>query len=288
MQTSLWGGGGQTRMCYSAAGSFVTPDDDPKHVFGRLWGDVAGGPEALERLRRRRRSVLDLVRGDLADLQRRLGHEERVKLEAHLEGLRTVERGLEGNATEGCVVPAVPETGRFNDNANFPAITKAQIDLGVQALACGLTRVLSLQLSHTVGDRVYDWIGLSEGHHSLSHADDGQTERVGQFVRAERWNAEQFGYLLERLAQMPDPEGGSLLDGTLVLWAKELGDGRMHTCASVPWVLAGAPDVLRPGRWLKLGGANHAGVLVWIARAFGLELDTFGDPAAGSGPLEVL
>lgn len=288
VQTSLWGGGGQTRMSYASTGTFVTPDDDPKHVFARLWADAAGGPEALERLRRRRRSVLDVVRSEIGDLERRLGHEEKQKLGVHLESLRAVERSIEGGSVEGCTIPPAPTTGRMHDNANFPAITRAQIDLGVQALACGLTNVLSLQLSHTVGDRVYDWIGISEGHHSLSHADDGQTAKVQQFVQVERWNAAEFGYLLDRLAAMPDPEGGTLLDSTLVLWAKELGDGRMHTCDSVPWVLAGAPATLQPGRYLKLGHANHARVLVWLAQAFGIEGDTFGDPNAGRGPLEVL
>ena len=44
-------------------------------------------------------------------------------------------------------------------NADFPKITEAQIDLAVQALACNMTRVASIQLSHTVGPPAFSWAG---------------------------------------------------------------------------------------------------------------------------------
>ncbi len=289
VQTSAWGGITSTRMCYAGAGKFVPPDDSPRNAFTRLFGDLAGGAARMEKLRLRRQSILDGLGDELADLHGRLGQEERVKLEAHLGALREVEKGVQSAAGTGCAVPAEPGRVGVYDNDAFPAIAKLQIDLAVRALACGLTRVASLQLSHTIGDRVYSWLGVSEGHHSLSHIDDGRPDKIAEFVKAERWNAEQFGYLLTQLQETPDPEGGSLLDGTVVLWAKELGDGRMHTCQSVPWVLAGGGGVpWRTGRYLRLGGANHTRVLVSLCHAFGLENRTFGDPASGSGPLGVL
>ncbi len=78
-----------------------------------------------------------------------------------------------------------------------------------------------------------------------------------------------------------------MLDSTLVFWAQELGDGRMHTCESVPWVLAGSGGgFFRPGRFINLGGNTHDGVLTSIANAFGIEAESFGTGAAG--PVEAL
>lgn len=91
VQTSAWGGGIQTRMSYAKAGAWMTPDDDPHHVHERLFG-VAGVD--VEVLRHRRQSVIDLVRGEIVGLHARLGRTEQAKLEAHLESLRVVERGL--------------------------------------------------------------------------------------------------------------------------------------------------------------------------------------------------
>ncbi|MFN7144236.1 MAG: DUF1552 domain-containing protein, partial [Myxococcota bacterium] len=65
VQTSLWGGSAQTRMSYAGPGSLVTPDDDPENVYARLYGDLAGSPEAAARRLARRQSILDLVNGEL-------------------------------------------------------------------------------------------------------------------------------------------------------------------------------------------------------------------------------
>ena len=277
--TSAWGGSVQTRMSYVAPGQFAPPDDSPRGVYARLYGDVAPGGADAALLRRR--SVLDAVKGDLAGLRDRLGHEESHKLDQHLTSLRELERGLGGGTCSGGVpVPDVP----IHANDNFPIIGTAQMDLLVAALACGATNVASLQWAHTVAPHVFTWAGLADGHHALSHMDDGNAAGVAAFVTAERWFATQFGYLLDRLAATPDADGGTLLDSTLVVWAKEMGDSRAHVCTDVPFVLAGG-GAFTAGRYLRTNGASHARLLVSICQAVGLATTTFGNPATGAGPL---
>ncbi|HSP77111.1 MAG TPA: DUF1552 domain-containing protein, partial [Myxococcaceae bacterium] len=172
-------------------------------------------------------------------------------------------------------------------NDGFPAVGRAQMELLVSALACGLTNVASLQWSHTVAPQVFTWLGVGEGHHELSHKDDANTRGVADFVKCERWFAEQLAYLLDALEARPDLEtGGTLLDSTLVLWAKELGDSRLHNCRSVPFVLAGGSQCsLRFGRSLRFNGAPHQQLLTSVCHALGVGIDTFGDATRGSGPL---
>jgi hypothetical protein len=288
--TDAWGGGVQTRMVYGPGHSFVHPDQDPVSVYKRLFGAADATPAELDLGLRKQKSVLDLLRAELAALDRRVGHEEHQKLDAHLDALRRMENGLGGGAmTSGCDAGAAPMQLDANSHDHFGAITRSQIDLAVSALGCGLTRVASLQLSHTVGPHVFSWLGIGEGHHTLSHSDDGNTTGVGQYVMAERWVAEQFGYLLERLEALPEPAGdGTLLDHTLVVWARELADGRLHNCESVPFVLAGASGHLQLGRYLDLGAEPHQKLLVSTCQALGVDTETFGDPAHGTGPLEGL
>lgn len=287
VQTSAWGGNVQTRMCYAGPGQYVPPDDSPKSVFSRLFGDVAA-PGAVDHTLARRKSVIDLVKAEIGDLRARVGAEEKAKLDQHLDAIRKVELGLSGPAPgSGCEAPDPPAIAGDYDNDAFPDVGKAQMDLLVLALSCGMTRVASLQWNHTVGPAVFSWVGASEGHHTLSHSDDGNTAGVASFVKAERWYAQQFAYLLDRLAAAPDPEGGALLDSTLVVWCKELGDARLHDCKSVPWVLAGGRYFQR-GRYLDFKGAPHQKLLVSICQALGLSNTTFGDAAAGQGPLDGL
>ncbi len=284
--TSPWGGGVQTRMSYSAPGTFVTPDDDPVHVFDRMFADVVGGDEAAARLRARRERVVDLLVDDATALRGRLGAAQRVKLDAHLEALAQLEQGLQAVSCDPTTAPAV---GDHLANASFPAVGQAMSDLLVTALACDMTRVASLQWSHTVSPVVCSWVDVTEQHHSLSHIDDSNVAGVAQFVACERWFAERFRDLLLQLDALPEPAGeGSMLDNTIVLWAKELGDSRLHECKSVPFVIAGAPQCFTPGRYLDFGGTAHNHLLVSICRAMGLANETFGDPALGEGVLEGL
>ena len=100
-------------------------------------------------------------------------------------------------------------------------------------------------------------------------------------METERWFAEQVAYALDALAARTDPATGErLLDRTVVLWAKELGDGRDHTCVGVPWVVAGGG--LSGGRVLNVAGATQDAVLTRLCQHLGLSDHQFGLGTAGA------
>jgi hypothetical protein len=283
--TDIWGTSTQTRISYSGPDQVVTPEASPSGMYRKLFGDAIGDADEVARIRARRLSVLDLNRAEINDLHRRLGRAEQIKLDAHLTALRRVERGISATL-EGCSVPPPYDRLDANANDNAPEILERQMDLAMLALVCDMTRVVTIQFSHTVSPVVFNWVGNSAGHHSLSHASDSDTVPLQQFIDAERWVAGQFGALVQRLQTTMDPmTNRPLLDDTVVLWAKEMGDSRAHTCLSVPFVLAGGGGLWRKGRYLNLGGASHSHLLVSMCHAMGIDVNTFGDPNTGSGPL---
>ena len=72
----------------------------------------------------------------------------------------------------------------------------------------------------------------------------------------------------------------------LGIWVRELGDSRLHVCESVPFVIAGsAGGRFQTGRYLNYGNVSHSQLLVSLCQAFGMGLNTFGDPNTGEGPL---
>jgi hypothetical protein len=291
VQTSIWGASRSTRMSYSAPGVFVAPEDQPLNAYQRLFGSLGDSASAAERLLRRRKSMLDLVRGEINVISGMVGTEEKHKLEQHLEALRQTETGLSTSSSAACTAGPAPAALDARAYANFPQVGRMQTDLLVNALACGMTRVASLQWSHTIAPQVFTWVGASEAHHELSHKVDSNTAGVASFVKCERWFAEQFAYLLNALQSRPDLEsgGGTLLDSTLVLWAKELGDSRLHTARSVPLILAGGSKTpFRYGRYLRFNGTPHQKLLTSICQGMGLTLDTFGDASRSTGPLSGL
>jgi hypothetical protein len=285
VQTSAWGGNVQTRMCYAGPGAYVPPEDNPAQVYSRLMDKVVAEPSAGPTptdIRRKR--VLDVVSEELNILRGGVGTAEQLKLDQHLDAIHQLESSLSIKGM--CSDIDGPSALSVYDNDSFPLVSRAQIELLTTSLACGMTRVASLQLSHTVGPPVFSWLGISEGHHSLSHTDDGNAAGIANFVAAERWFAGEFAWLLDRLAATEDMEfGGTLLDNTLVVWAQELGDGRLHECKSVPFVLAGATGVLQGGQYLDFGGAPHQKLLVSICQMLGIDTPTFGNPTYGTGGL---
>jgi len=289
IQTSAWGANSQTRMCYAGPGVYVPPDDNPLSVYERMFGEYGASDAQKDVLFTRRKSILDLVSGELKNLRYRVGYEEKLKLDQHLESILQMEGSL-ATTTDVCAAPESVLTVPTQQHQYFADITAAQMDLMCTALACDMTRVASFQLSHTVGPHVFTWLGHTEGHHSLSHMGDTDVAGVLRYVEAERWISEQFAVLLEKLKSTPEPDGeGSMLDNSCVVWAQELGDGRLHDCVSVPFIIAGkAGGALEPGRYLQYGSQPHQKLLVSICHAMGLTNPVFGDPSHGAGPLSGL
>ncbi len=278
-----------TRMCYRGASEPLPPDDDPYAVFERVFGDLTADPFGLERRRAMRQSVVDYLNQDYADLQSRVAREDALRMEQHIQGIRDIERRLTaGNLGASCAAPDLGGRIDLSDINNMPAIGTMQMDLATMALACDLTRVVSLQWTNSVGGAASPWLGISEGHHSLSHEGDSNTDAVDKLVRINTWYAEQFAYLIQQLESVPEGDG-TLLDNTCMIWVNELGKGNSHTRNDLPLVMAGsAGGYFRTGRCLRYGDTPHNDLLVTLTNAYGVEQETFGDTRFCNGPLTEL
>jgi hypothetical protein len=280
------------RMSYRVANQPLPPQDDPAAVYDTVFADLHTDPGVLARLRQRRQSILDTVGGEYTRLSSRLGAADRQRLDAHLAAVREVETRLTTDLTianPACHDPTVtPVTKDANDS--FPAVGSLQMDLLVMALACDITRVASLQWSRSVSQTRFTWlpVPVPEGHHDLSHRGDDDAAAVDKLTRINNWYAQQFASLLDRLAAVPDANGTTLLDNTLVLWCNELAKGNTHGRVGAPYVLAGsAGGALRTGRFVRYDGQGlpHNNLLVSILNAMDVPDRTFGKPDWCTGPL---
>ena len=279
-----------SRMCYRGPFEVLPPENDPRAAFDAFFVQLGADPAELAALRARRHSVLDRVKDDFHALDAKLGGTDRQKLEAHLQAIREVEQSLdaEGGPLEGCALPPQPADLDPMANDNYPEIGRLQMDLMTMALTCDITRVSSLQWSTAQSGVRFTWLGQSDNHHSLSHEADNDPNARAQLVQINHWYAEQFAYLLGKLAAQPELEG-SLLDNTVVLWVNEQGNGDTHDKNQIPFVLAGNYDGrLRTGRWLQYADRAHNDLYVALLNLFGDDTPTFGNPQVNGGPLENL
>jgi hypothetical protein len=161
------------------------------------------------------------------------------------------------------------------------------MDLLVMALACDLTRVSCMQFSRESADPRFTWLGINEGHHAISHEDYDSNGTVYQQLAAiDRWHAEQFLYLVDRLGNVQEGEA-TMLNNTVLLWVNGLTRGNWHNHDNQPIVLAGGENLgLNTGQLAQYDRGTPNDLYVNILNAFGVETDTFGDPNFVSGPLD--
>ena len=261
-----------TRMCYAGANRPVAPIDDPKLMFNKLYGGA--------QQRQLVGSVLDLVRDDLRRAERLISQEDRRLLDEHLQSVRQLELDIAAANAQSELLHPEPEIDPTIElvNDNTPLISRTQLDLLVNALANDMARVASVQYMRSVGEARMRWLGVEEGHHSLSHEPDNNETAYEKLKRINTWFAGELAYLAGRLAETPEPNGeGSMLDHTQIVWVNELGKGNSHTLSDIPFLLIGGGAGFKTNRALDLGGVPHNRLWLALAHAMGdVELQTFG------------
>lgn len=278
-----------TRVAYAGPNQPIAPESDPYAMFDRVFKDIGTQPTdtaTLERLRLRRKSILDAVKSNLGSVQTKVSALDRSKIDAHLEAVRSIEKRLDGTVpVDSCAPPVLGTKLDPKANDNFPAVSRLQMDMMVAALSCDLTRVTSLLWAGAANEVRFTWLGQNTGHHTISHDSgaNGQTQRIA----AHAWFSGEVAYLLEKLKAVPDG-AGTLLDNSLMVWGNELADGAAHSQQPIPLVLAGKAGgaIKSTGRLIEYGKKKHNGLLVSIANLMGLsDVAQFGSLDDGSGAL---
>jgi Protein of unknown function (DUF1552) len=266
-----------TRMVYAGPNKPLPPINDPYQMFSKLYGRLKD-QESLK-------SILDDVWDDLRKVSTVVSKEDQRILQEHAAFVREMEEELKSDKhwDVGHAVPEL-EPNVKEENDNIPRISNMHIDLLVHSFAADFARVATLQFTNSVGQARMRWLKISEGHHELSHAADGDMAAQNKLTRINRWFCEQLAYLARRLAETPEPGGsGSLLDNTLLIWTNELGKGNSHTMDNIPFVLVGNGLDFRMGRSLKLPMVSHNRLLMSLAHAMGHRIDHFGNPSFCAG-----
>lgn len=266
-----------TRWVFAGPNQPIAPIDNPYNMFEKMYGKL-NDQKTLK-------SILDPLKDELKAVKSAIGSEGKKLIEQHEAFVREMELEIQTGPRE--VNPkALPklEAGVKNENDNMPQLSRMQIDLLVNAIQTDMTRVATLQFTRSVGSARLKLLGIEEGHHSLSHESDRDDEAQEKLTKIDTWFCEQLKYLVDKLANTPEPDGsGMLLDNTTVVWTNELGKGNSHTLNNIPFVLVGGGLGFKMGRSLKMDRIAHNRLLMSLAHAFGHHLDKFGNPKLSRG-----
>jgi hypothetical protein len=240
---------------------------------------------------------------DAERLQLKLGAADRQRIDQYFQAVYELEQQLSAVAPDGCGVSSQPEPG-----GDWHSKTKAFADLTALAMACDLTRVVTLQYSDSWGVHYGEYpmgsglVALGDwSDHFLSHKlddtdratdldslDRSEAQQIAdeRVVLTSRFKARRFAYLVNALKAIETPTG-NLLDESLVMYVSENGDGDSHARTNMPILLAGHVGGFQTGRVVAADGAPTGALHHSIIQKYGIELsDGYGDE--NSAPLEEL
>jgi hypothetical protein len=250
-------------------------ENNPRVVFERLFGD--GGTAARRAASaQRNRSILDSVLDDFNRLQQKLGPGDRAVVGEWVDAVREVERRISGvekrsnDELPTLTRPAgVPE--RFDEHV------KLMYELQWLAFRADLTRVVTFMLGRELNFRTYPEIGVTEGHHGLSHHQD-RPEQIAKYAKIGTYQAELLAWFLDKLQSTPEGDG-TLLDHSLFLYGAGLSNPNTHAHVDLPLLVIG-------GRSLGIDGNRHlvvrrqvpmTNLLLTLLDKAGVRADTLGD-----------
>jgi hypothetical protein len=221
---------------------------NPRKVFERMFGQ--GDNEAARLTRRNEdRSILDAVTLQATGLQHTLGHHDREMLDDYLEGVREIERRLQRAesqiaANADIEIPQAPGGIPFE----YTEHVGLMFDLLALAYRADITRVFTFMMAREVSNRTYTQVGVSEGHHAVSHHQN-KPEKLEMLARIQNFHIGLFSEFLAKLDSIREGNG-TLLDGSVLLYGSNMSNSNAHDHYPLPNIVVGG------GRG-RLQGGQH-------------------------------
>jgi hypothetical protein len=249
---------------------------NPRKVFERMFGQGGSVAERQARLAEDR-SILDVISRDAASLQLHLGPSDRQMMTQYLDNIREIERRIQraegSQGDQDLLLPTRPAGVPFD----YQEHVRLMYDLMTLAYQANITRVVSFMISREVSNRTYPQVGVTDGHHAVSHHQNRE-EKMEKNVRIQTFNVGEFGYFLDRLRSTPDGDG-SLLDHATILYGSNMSNSNAHDHFPLPnIVVGGAAGRMQGGRHLRY--PDHTpmtNLLVSMLDKAGVEQTSLGD-----------
>jgi hypothetical protein len=252
---------------------------NPRAVFDRLFGDHGAAASDQQRAKEDayRRSILDLVLEDARSLKRQLGSGDQRKLDEYLDSVRELESRIQSYEQRGRTLPD-PEIARPDGiPKDLGEHLRLMFDLLALAFQTDQTRIATFMVANEGSNRAYPQIGVSQGHHDLSHHGNDR-EKQEKISKINRYHMEYFARFLQRLQSTPEGDG-TLLDHSMIVYGCAISDGNRHNHDDLPVLLAGrAGGAIRPGRHVTYPrNTPMANLFVSMLQIMGVPAEAFGD-----------
>lgn len=308
------GGSAESSPLYAAAGQPIPIYGGAGKIYDRMFPNGPQGTTEEEiakqkKLLEQQNSVIEAAYARYKTVSSRASALDRARLDVHAQALRDLEQRLSLASATSCAVPdkSIVDGAMGNGtSAAYAANADIVMRLVQTSLACDLTRVATICAPVPPDDAVgYKAVGGTTDFHDMVHKTNGVKPPLGDDPTAigimksfQTYNATMFAKLLDLLASVPEADGTTLLDNTLVVWCGQIGGGD-HSLERLPYVLAGnMGGLVKPGRYVRYPrvkndmawpaysiGPAHNDLFVALANMMDVPMTTFGNPDVCKGAL---
>jgi hypothetical protein len=264
------------------------PEFDPQALFTRVFAGRAdtGTMDQTAKLNQAKKSILDAVLRDSAEIQGVLGAKDRMRLDEHLTAIRQIEMRISSMPTRPAItLPQDPRTrgiGKDTRSEAPLAVNEVMAEMLAVALAADITRNSSFVFTLPAAHVFYRSLGTDmndDFHDTICHTDPGDNASQTRVHRGVVYAMQALAYFLEKLASYTEGSG-NVLDSSLVYVTSCTAWGKIHDVVEWPVLFAGkAGGALAGNRHYRAPGRNLTDALFTIAKIFGSTV-----PSVGKGP----
>ena len=275
-----------TTISFTSTGTPIPVEWNPWELFQKFFvGGATEDRKKAEERYQRKKSILDDVIEDSNRLHARLGVNDREKLDEYLGNVREIERRAAlARRWDGIPLPKAPD-GTKPPPRESPERRRGEhirllLDLLALALQTDQTRVATAVIG-TMGCS-YPEIGCPDGYHGYTHHDNSSNTQ--QFMaKIDRARLGHVAYFIEKLSNIREAGGGTLLDNSLVHFGG--GMGSWHESTDLANLIAGhGGGRFKLGEHLDFKEAPLANLYLMMLQSAGVPIKSFVD---GKSPLGI-
>jgi hypothetical protein len=267
----------QFNLAWKTATTPLPPEVNPRAVFERLFsnGIAAESQETRAARQANHKSILDFVLEDARQLKSKLGATDRRKLDEYMTAVREIEQRIE--RAEKFDATSTDYTKPNGIPGDYEQHLHVMFDLLALAFQTDTTRISTFIIAHDGSNRSYPFIGVSDGHHDLSHH-GGNLDKKKKIAVINQFHVRQFGYFLDKLKSIKEGDG-TLLDNSMIVYGSGISDGNAHNHNDLPVLLAGrGAGTLKTGRHVRYAqDTPMTNLYLSMLERMGVEADRLGD-----------
>jgi hypothetical protein len=253
---------------WRASGQENKMELDTNRLFTRIFSGAAMPPAQMDQIRVRQQSILDFVNKELGAFGKRLGPEDRMKIEAHSQSVRELEMrlknaGMIGANAANCKGPAIMGSG------NAQADAKAMFDMMAVAIKCDVTRVITMTMYDDGGGdgNSFPFLGVNSDYHQVAH---GGSSRAADKIKIDSWIYSNVANLAQQLDATPEGTG-TALDNSVIATFSDMNDGADHFNGKIPITLTGScGGFFKTGKVVRYTSVAHNKLLTSLCNAMGM------------------